>query len=204
MAKLLSREIGGTIVPDRSPPIYENAAMTIELILSVVALAIALYGAALSTHFHVRRVRSEQIDVSVSIYTAYPLTDTGIEAMPKTLGLVAVNTCRRDVVVDGLFLEIYGFACLSPQIVNDPDVEEDGPRPRALEPGHRFETSFNYPHLIEWLLTRRRKFVPPIRVRGMLLDTLGNRFYSRWRRIGGDDIPLDEARAPLPDDGLRD
>ena len=162
--------------------------MTVELILSSVALALATYGAGLSTYIHMRRIRSERHHVSVSIHTVYPLTGEGIGATPETLSLVAVNTCQQDIVVEALLLEIYGFVCLSPQVVDDPDVKEDGPSLRVLKPGHRCDVSFNYPHLVEWLLTRRKKIELPIQVRGVFVDTLESRFYSSWHYISDDDI----------------
>ena len=83
-------------------------------------------------------------------------------------------------------LEVYGVAGFTPHAIGDPDAEEAEPLRPVLKPGHRLEVSFNYPHLVEWLITRPRKITLPIQVRSALMDTLGNRFHSSWLEIGDD------------------
>ncbi|MDE2716417.1 MAG: hypothetical protein OXI33_05295 [Chloroflexota bacterium] len=50
--------------------------------------------------------------------------------------LTVVKVCRRNLVVDTLMLKIAEFACIKPQITDDPDVEDEGFSPSVLEPGH--------------------------------------------------------------------
>ena len=172
-------------------PIYENVAMTIQLILSLVALAVAIYGAWLSTHIHIRNMRSVRNNVHVTIHNLLSLRDVldeSSESMRETLTLVAVNAGQQDIVVEYLMLEVYGVAGFSPQFIGDPGAEEAEPLRPVLKLGHRLEVSFNYPHLIKWLITRPRKITLPIQVRGVLMDTLGNRFHSSWQEIG-EDVP---------------
>ena len=130
------------------------------------------------------------------------MTASGMEESPETLNLSAVNTCRKDIVVGSLTLEIPDFVCIAPKFL---DYETPGTvldnlasvirrakrtkrrtTPQVLKPGHKLEVSFDHSRLVEVL--RRRGMAMPLRVRAVFQDTLENVFYSSWFDIGEEPV----------------
>lgn len=169
-----------------------------ESIMSVLTPVLALYGAALSTYICIRTIRSERVRVFVTHGWTYGVTARGMEESPEKLNLSAVNTCRKDIVVSSLTLEIPDFFCIAPEFL---DYETPGTVldnlaslirrakntkrrtiPQVLKPGHTLEASFDHSRLVEVL--RSRGLAMPLRVRAVFEDTLENAFFSSWFHIG--------------------
>lgn len=125
---------------------------------------LALYGAVLSTIIYIREIRSERVQVFVSHGWSYGYTAEGMANSPERLELRAVNTCRQDVVVCSLALEIPGFCRIAPEFLGYGKRETvsenlssvsrrpDSPRRKkthqVLKPGHQLEVSFDYSQLV--------------------------------------------------------
>ena len=164
----------------------------IESIMSVLTPILALYGAVLSTIIYIREIRSERVQVFVSHGWSYGFIAEGLPDSPERLELRAVNTCRQDVVVSSLALEIPGFCRIAPEFLeydkretvldNLSSVIRRPDSPQVLKPGHQHEVSFDYSQLVEGL--RSRGMAMPLRVRVVFEDTLGNDFFSSWFHIG--------------------
>ena len=171
---------------------------TMESILSVVTPILALYGAALSTYICIRNIRSERVEIFVTHGWSYAVTTDGVENPPEKLQLYATNTCRQDVVVGSLTLDIPDFMRITPQFlehnkqktvldgltsaIRRADLTKRKDSDQVLKPGHQLEVSFDYSRLVEVL--RRRGMVMPLRVRAVFEDTLENLFFSSWFHIG--------------------
>ena len=178
--------------------------VTMESIMSVLTPILALYGAALSTYICFRTIRSERVRVFVTHGWTYGVTARGMEESPETLNLSAVNTCRKDIVVSSLTLEVPDFCCIAPEFLDyvTPGTVLDNiasvirranrtrrkTTPQVLKPGHTLEVSFDHSRLVEVL--RSRGSAMPLRVRAVFEDTLENVFFSSWFHIG------EEPKAP--------
>ena len=170
----------------------------IESIISVLTPLLALYGAGLSTYICIRGIRSKRVQVFVTHGWSYGFTTEGMADSPESLELSAVNTCRQDVVVSSLTLDIPGFCRIAPgffeyvkretvldnlsSVIRRPDSPQRKETHQVLKPGHQLEVSFDYSQLVEDL--RSRGMAMPLRVRAVFEDTLENYFFSSWFHIG--------------------
>ena len=179
---------------------------TMESITSALTPILALYGAVLSTYICIRTIRAERVRVFVTHGWTYGMTARGMAESPETLNLSAVNTCRKDIVVSSLALDVPGFCYITPRFLEyeTPGTVLDNlasairratstrreTAPEVLKPGHELEVSFDHSQLVEVL--RRRGMEMPLRVRAVFGDTLENIFFSSWFHIG------EEPKAPPP------
>lgn len=179
---------------------------TMESITSALTPILALYGAVLSTYICIRTIRAERVRVFVTHGWRYGVTSKGMDESPETLILSAVNTCRKDIVVRSLALDIPDFCGITPEFLEyeTPGTVLDNlasairratstrrkATPEVLKPGHKLEVSFDHSQLVEVL--RRREMEMPLRVRAVFEDTLENVFVSSWFHIG------EEPKAPPP------
>ena len=165
---------------------------TLKPSIEVLTPIIAFWGAALSTYIYVKKTMSDRIKMSVTYGWGYSELDTMI---PEVLTLHAVNSCRRDVVVGSLTLEVPGLCRITPLFLDwdksdeyeysrgektsqNKYVDED----QRLRPGDRIEASFDYKELVNLLKNRGLKM--PLRARAVFEDTLENVFFSSWLEIG--------------------
>lgn len=169
-----------------------------ESVLSVLTPILALYGAVLSTYICIRNIRSERIKVFVTHGWTYVVTTEDTENPPERLQLYATNTCRQDVVVRSLTLDIPDVMCITPQFLERnkrhtildnltsmarrTDLTKQEASHEILKPGHRLKVSFDYSRLVEVLCGRG--LTMPLRVRAVFEDTLENVFFSSWFHIG--------------------
>ena len=154
-------------------------------IAEAVTGAVAIYGAALSSYIFFRNRRLERNVLSVTYGWSYSVP--GPMDVPELLKLEATNTCRHEVVVFSLSLDIPGFCRITPAFLDKEGDKEDTKNEyfsegARLKPGEQISATFDYAELMQFI--ERMNWVTPLRVRATCEDTLENFFFGSWFEIG--------------------
>ena len=180
--------------------------------LEVIALVIAVYGAAVATIVAVHALRADRVSVFVSHGWEYPVhfapsdgSYEGLAQRPAELLLFAVNNGRRDVVVSSLTLDIRGLGRVAPafvegafqngqgQMLSEQEADDSEAQEKAnqrLAPGDTMEVRLDTQTLNRFLnqIGRHEGSATP-KLRGVLEDTMGKAHSGSWFEIDEADCP---------------
>ena len=149
--------------------------------LEWITLAIAGYGAVVSSYLGFRHLKAQKPMMSVTHGWTYGSENIRGNDTRECLHLHAVNTGSPDIVVQILALDVPNYMVMTPSFIefniqsqySEHNSKIQGQR---LKSGDTLEARFDYAILLNFFESRKI----PQRVRATCQDTLGNFYYSEW------------------------